>query len=65
WSSPMLASHSMTSNNNMCLASSNFCNASNDGLRKDFLQIQHSVASLYALRSPGTIIISADADKSS
>ncbi|CAI2194872.1 13474_t:CDS:1, partial [Funneliformis geosporum] len=60
----MLASHSMTSNN-LCLASSNFCNTSEDGLRKAFLQIQHLVALLYALRSLDAIIISADADNSS
>ncbi|CAI2183863.1 6399_t:CDS:2, partial [Funneliformis geosporum] len=61
WSSPMLASHSLISSN-LFLASSKFCNASEDGFRKAF---QHSVASLYSLRSPDAIIISAGADKSS
>ncbi|GET63746.1 hypothetical protein RhiirA1_484623 [Rhizophagus irregularis] len=47
------------------LKASRFCTTSGAGFKKGHLQIQHSVTSLYTFKSPGAIIISAGADKSS
>ncbi|CAB4490980.1 unnamed protein product [Rhizophagus irregularis] len=57
-------SHYLISNK-LCFTFSSFCTTSGAGFKKGHLQIQHSVTSLYTFKSPGAIIISAGADKSS
>ncbi len=56
-------SHSLISNK-LYFAFSSFCTISDADFKKGPLQIQHSVTSLYALRSSDVIIISAIVDKS-